>query len=549
MLRFLSVRDFVIVDALELAFEPGFTVLTGETGAGKSILIDALALALGERGEAGVVRQGMKQADIGAEFDSPESLVRWLAEQGLEGDEGRCLLRRVIDGNGRSRAFINGRLVTLAQLREAGEFLIDIHGQHAHLSLVRADAQRDLLDAHAGLGGDARDVAAAFAHWKHLRDALAQAASNAKQLAEERDRVAWQVDELHKIAPLDGEWDEVQREQTRLSHAASLLEGTQGAVDALAEADDALTGKLGAVLSRLEALADYDPSLRNVIETLKPAQIGMQEAARELSQYLRHTELDPERLARTGARVEALHGAGRKYRVAPGDLPAELARLRARLAELQLSADIEALEREAAAAREAYLKPAGVLGTKRVRAAKKLGAQVTAAMQDLALAGGRFEVALQALDEGAAHGLERVEFLIAGHAGVEPRPLARVASGGELSRMGLAIQVIASRAARVPTLIFDEVDAGIGGAVAETIGKMLKALGGERQVLCVTHLAQVASQGDTHWRVAKRAAEGSVVSTVAILGKAERVEEVARMLGGAEITPTTRKAAREMLAA
>ena len=306
-----------------------------------------------------------------------------------------------------------------------------------------------------------------------------------------------------------------------------------------------------------ERMKDHAESMRDTLFDIKPLHRAieaifsrpLQEAARELSQYLRHTELDPERLARTGARVEALHGAGRKYRVAAGDLPAELARLRARLAELQLSADIEALEGEAAAAREAYLKPAGALSVKRARAAKILGAQVTAAMQDLALAGGRFEVALHALDEGAAHGLERVEFLIAGHAGVEPRPLARVASGGELSRMGLAIQVIASRAARVPTLIFDEVDAGIGGAVAETVGKMLKALGAERQVLCVTHLAQVASQGDAHWRVAKRAADGSVLSTVAVLGKAERVEEVARMLGGAEITPTTRKAAREMLAA
>ena len=548
MLRFLGIRDFVIVDALDLEFAPGFTVLTGETGAGKSILIDALALALGERGDAGVIRQGAKAAEISADFDAPAPLEAWLAEQGLESEEGGCILRRVLDASGRSRAFINGRSATLAQLREAGEFLLDIHGQHAHQSLLKGDAQRALLDDHAGLEAEAAAVRAAHARFRQLKEALAQAETNARQLEDERERSAWQVDELDKLAPVEGEWDEVQREHTRLSHAASLIEGAQAAVGALSDDDPAVMGTLSAVLARLEALADYDPNLRGVIEMLEPARIQVQEAAHELSQYLRRADLDPQRLAEVGARVEALHGAGRKFRVAPGDLHAEHARLRQRLTELRFAADIDAMNAELVSARQTYQAAADLLSAGRVKAAKKLARQVSESMQTLALGGGKFEIALPALEQGGAHGQERVEFLVAGHAGVEPRPLAKVASGGELSRISLAIQVITSRGAKLPTLIFDEVDAGIGGAVAEVVGRMLKTLGGERQVLCVTHLAQVASQGDTQWRVAKSQAGGVPVSTVTPLAGSERVEEIARMLGGMEITSTTRKAAREMLA-
>ncbi|HEX4328643.1 MAG TPA: DNA repair protein RecN [Burkholderiales bacterium] len=549
MLRYLSIRDFVIVDRLELEFEPGFTVLTGETGAGKSILIDALALALGERGDPGVIRQGQKQAEISAEFDTPKELDAWLAEHELATEEGGCILRRVLDTGGRSRAFINGRAATLAQLREAGEYLIDIHGQHAHQSLTKGDAQRALVDEHAGLTAEVREVGTLYRRLRQLREALTEAQTNAKRLQEERDQVAWHVEELIKISPQEGEWDEVQREHTRLAHAASLIEGAQGAVEALVDDDDAILGRLAGIIAKLEDLVEYDEGLKNVIDALTPARIQVQEAAHELAQYLRRADLDPQRLAQVGGRLESLHGAARKFRIPPENLPAELVRLRERLAELKLSADLEALQREADAAQQAYLAAAKLLTDKRAKAAKALAKQVAGAMQTLAMAGGKFEIALQPLEEGNATGLERIEFLVAGHAGVEPRPLAKVASGGELSRISLAIQVITSRAAKVPTLIFDEVDAGIGGAVAEVVGKLLKQLGAERQVFCVTHLPQVASQGDIHWRVAKQESGGSTLSSVTPLAKTERVDEIARMLGGSEITATTRKAAKEMLAA
>ena len=549
MLRFLSIRDFVIVERLELQFEAGFTVLTGETGAGKSILIDALAFTLGERGDADVVRKGAKQAEICAEFETGASLDAWLGEHELASEEGGCMLRRVIDASGRSRGFINGRAATLAQLREAGEFLVDIHGQHAHQSLVKGDAQRALLDGHAGLEADVRAVGAAWKRFKQLRDNLKLAESGAKELEAERERVAWSVDELSKLAPREGEWDEVQREHTRLAHAASLIEGVQAAVATLTEMDGAVLASLASVAASLDALADYDPSLKSVMEGLQGAKIQVQEASRDLSQYLRRADLDPERLAQVEARVEALHSAARKFRVAPAALHDTLARAVARLDELAFSSDIEALKRELADAAEKYGISAKALSTKRLRAAKKLTGEVTASMQTLALAGGKFEIGLQPLDEGGAHGLERIEFLVAGHAGVDPRPMGKVASGGELSRISLAIQVITSKAAKVPTLIFDEVDAGIGGAVAEVVGRLLKELGQERQVLCVTHLPQVASQGGQHWQVGKATDKGVTRSTLTVLDKPGRVDEIARMLGGTDISVTTKKAAKEMLAA
>ena len=549
MLRFLAIRDFVIVEALDLEFAAGFSVLTGETGTGKSILIDALALALGVRGDAGVVRQGARQAEVSADFDVPAELRDWLVDNDFASEEGACLMRRVIDASGRSRAFINGRGATLTQLREAGRFLVDIHGQNEHQSLNRAESQRALLDSHAGLGSAAAAVRDAFARYARLRDALADAQSNAQRLSEERERIAWQVEELDRLAPQEGEWDEVQKEHTRLAHAASLIEGARSAIDTLSEGDGAVQATLAAVAARLGVLADYDAALRNIADELEPAAILVQEAARSLAQYLRRAELDPERLAIVERRVEALHAGGRRLRVAPGELHQEHARARERLGQLTLAADLIALDAEVRRAHASYISLAKGLSAARIKAARKLAGLVTAAMQELALSGGRFEIGLVALDEGGAHGLERVEFLVAGHAGVDPRPLAKVASGGELSRIALALSVITSRAASVPTLIFDEVDSGIGGAVAEAVGRQLKNLGHERQVLCVTHLAQVASRADAHWQVAKDTAGGRPVSTVAGLDRGGRIEEIARMLGGAEITATTRKAAREMLAA
>jgi len=550
MLRTLSIRDFVIVDSLELEFHPGFTVLTGETGAGKSILIDALALALGERGDAAVVRSGCERADIAAEFDIqllPE-LGQWLRAAELEGDPGAILLRRVIDKNGRSRAFVNGRPTTLGQLRETGEWLVDIHGQHAHQSLLKTDAQRVLLDAHAGLAALAAQVADAYRHWQKLAQARAEYETHAAQRNAEREQLQWQARELEQLALLPGEWEAVQAEHSRLAHAAGLLEGVQGALDALSEADAACLPLLSGAGTRLEALLPYDAHLREALELIRSGEAQVQEAVYALRHYADRVELDPRRLAAAEARMEAIHGSARKFRLAPEELPEHLRQLQARLAEIEIASNLEVLVKQEQQARTRYFDLAAKLGAGRRKAAAKLGKDVTLAMQGLAMAGGRFEVALNPYPpEGSVHGSEQVEFLVAVNPGVEARALARVASGGELSRISLAIQVITSKAAPVPTLIFDEVDAGIGGGVAEIVGRQLKTLGRERQVLCVTHLPQVAAQADRQWSVSKFGVEGRLKTMVSALDRKARIEEVARMLGGTEITATTRKHAAEML--
>ncbi|KWU28896.1 DNA repair protein RecN [Burkholderia sp. MS389] len=549
MLRHLSIRDFVIVAALDLEFDSGFSVFSGETGAGKSILIDALALALGERADASVVRTGCGRADITAEFTPHDRVARWLDEHAFDAED-TVMLRRVIDANGRSRAFINGTSATLAQLRELGEMLVDIHGQHAHQLLMRPDAQRELFDTHAGLVADAANVARAWRVWRDATQAIDAAKAHERELQLEREKLAWQLAELDKLAPQAGEWDEVSNEHKRLSHSANLIEGVRGALNALSESDDAMLAQLGAIVSKLRSLADYDTALGDALASLEPAEIQLQEAVYSLSHYAQRVDLDPERLAQVETRLDALHSTARKFRLPPDTLHEEHAARRAQLAALDAAADLGALEAAQAKAREAYLADAKRLSKARVQAAKALGTAVTAGMQELSMAGGSFEVALVPLADGGPHGLEQVEFRVAGHPGVPLRPLAKVASGGELARISLALAVIASAASPTPTLIFDEVDTGIGGGVAEVVGRLLHQLGRERQVLCVTHLPQVAARGDHHFQVAKGADErGGTVSSVVALDKASRVEEVARMLGGLEITATTRKHAKEMLAA
>lgn len=549
MLRHLSIRDFVIVAALDLEFDSGFTVFSGETGAGKSILIDALALALGERADASVVRAGCGRADITAEFTPHDRVAHWLDEHAFD-TEDTVMLRRVIDANGRSRAFINGTSATLAQLRELGEMLVDIHGQHAHQLLMRPDAQRELFDTHAGLVADAANVARAWRVWRDATQAIDAAKAHERELQLEREKLAWQLAELDKLAPQPGEWDEVGSEHKRLSHSANLIAGVQGALNALSEADDAMLPQLSAIVSKLRSLADYDTGLGDALASLEPAEIQLQEAVYSLSHYAQRLDLDPARLAQVEARLDALHSTARKFRLPPDTLHEEHAARRAQLAALDAAADLGALEAAQAKAWEAYLTDAKRLSKARAQAAKALGTAVTAGMQELSMAGGSFEVALVPLADGGAHGLEQVEFRVAGHPGVPLRPLAKVASGGELARISLALAVIASAASPTPTLIFDEVDTGIGGGVAEVVGRLLHQLGRDRQVLCVTHLPQVAARGDHHFQVAKGADDrGGTVSSVVPLDKASRVEEVARMLGGLEITATTRKHAKEMLAA
>jgi len=547
MLRTLSIRDFVIVDAIELEFAPGFSVFTGETGAGKSILIDALALALGGRGDASVVREGAAKADITADFSVSEDVAAWLDAHEFADEDGAVLLRRVIDNAGRSKAFINGIAATATQLRELGELLVDIHGQHAHQSLLKADAQRQLLDNQAGLLDEAKAVAAAYKTWRALAKQREEYEVNAKSVLLERERLEWQVGELEKLAVKPGEWADISNEHSRLSHAASLIDGAQEALSAISESESPILSQLSSLTQKLGKLSDVDAALKPVMDALEPAQIQLQEAVYALNDYLDRVELDPARLQQVEGRLEAIHSTARKFRVTPDELPQEHVKLAEELKQLADASDLDALRAQEEKLKAAYTGAAQKLSKGRAKAAKALSEAVTAAMQDLSMSGGRFSIALEAC-EPAAYGLEQVEFLVAGHAGVAPRPLAKVASGGELARIALAISVIASSSTATPTLIFDEVDSGIGGGVAEVVGRLLKRLGQDRQVLCVTHLPQVASQGNQHFQVSKRNDGGKTVSQIEPLDAKSRVEEIARMLGGLEITATTRKHARELLA-
>lgn len=552
MLRRLTIRDFVIVDRLELEFATGFGALTGETGAGKSILLDALGLALGGRAESAVVRRGRDKADIAAEFDPPTDpavsavFSAWLAEHELSIDEGVLILRRVVDAGGRSRAWINGTPVTLAQLREAGDWLADIHGQHAHHALLRGDAQRSLLDTHAGAGALVEEVAAQYREWQRIATLRRNAEQDSAASARERELLGWQLKELDELAFDDAEWAEINLEHGRLAHAASLMEGADETLTALGEGDYAVCATLRHLDSRIAELADVDAGLGDVRELLSSAAIQADEALHALRRYRERLDLDPQRLGEVERRIGAVTDVARKYRVAPEELPGLAAQWRERSETLEAQADPVRLAEAEAAARKAFDVAAARLTAARRPAAEALSREISEAMQTLAMEGGRFEVALEP-GEPSAHGVETVEFRVAANAGQALRSLAKVASGGELSRIGLAIQVMTSRDSATPTLIFDEVDVGIGGRVAEIVGKLLHRLGRDRQVLCVTHLPQVAACADWQWRIAKAERDGETLSEVSPLDDDARIEEIARMLGGVNITSTTRQHAAEML--
>ncbi|MCA3181636.1 MAG: DNA repair protein RecN [Burkholderiales bacterium] len=546
MLTALRLRDFVIVEAVELEFGPGFTVLSGETGAGKSILIDALGLALGARADSGVVREGAPRADIVAEFYTDARLDAWLAERDLAGDPGAVLMRRVVEADGRSRALVNGHPATVAQLREIGESLVEVHGQHASQSLLRPDGQRGLLDRYAGAASELVALAQAHAAWRGLDKELERARTGERELVLERERLQWQADELAQVAPVPGEWDELAAEQKRLANAASLIEGARGLADALSDGDDAIADRLHAIQQKLKPLAAVDASLAPVLELLETAAIQAGEAGSTLCAYADRVDLDPARLAEVEARIGVLYAAGRKFRLPPERLGDELASLRTRLEALVRAQDVEALEHRVEAARADYEKLASALSKRRAKAATTLSKGVSDRIGRLGMQGGRLEIALER-GEPASHGIDRVEFRVAGHAGATPRALGKVASGGELSRISLAISELAAEANPVPTLIFDEADSGVGGAVAEVIGELMRRLGESRQVLCVTHLPQVAAKANQHFSVSKQQDAGRTTSLIEQLDRGRRVEEIARMLGGVAITATTRKHARELL--
>ena len=542
MLRALEVKDFVIIEKASLEFGAGFTVLTGETGAGKSILVDAIELLVGGRGDAALVREGAERAELSGEFDfQAKALAAWLEESDLTGDPGSVILRRTIDRAGRSRCFINGRAVTLAQLKAAGEHLIDIHGQHEHQSLLRPAAQRALLDSHAGNEELVSETAEHYRGWKRLQTLADEAEKTFAQREAERSDLQSLVNDLKKLGPRQGEWDEVSAEHTRLQHGSSLLGGAQSALEALAESEGACLAQLSAVAGRLKSLSAHDDRLKGVVELLESAEAQAGEAARALRQYASRVELDPAALREVEARIEALHAAARKHRVRPEALHELLSDMEKRLRELELAVDPEALRREVAAARARYEEAAKKLSARRRAGAEALGKAVTTGMQQLAMAGGRFAVSLKELTDPGASGAEEIEFEVASHPSLPLRPLARVASGGELSRVSLAIQLVAAKGSPVSALVFDEIDAGIGGAVAETIGRSLKKLGRERQVLCVTHLPQVAAYGNDQWTVAR----SGIKVKLARLDRPARIAELARMLGGAE--STARKHAAELL--
>ena len=542
MLRALEVRDFVIIERASLELADGFSALTGETGAGKSLLVDALELLVGGRGDASLVREGAERAEISGEFDASRPMESWLAERDLAGDPGELVLRRSLDRAGRSRCFINGHVATLAQLKEAGEWLVDLHGQHAHQSLLRTAAQRELLDSHADAEALARDTAQAYRDWKRLEQVAAEANAKFAEREAERADLTERLDDLRKLAPREGEWQEVAAEHKRLQHGSSLLAGAQSSLEALTEAEGAALSQLSAVAAQLRHLSQNDAHLAPIVEMLESAEAQANEAVRELRHYASRVELDPEALREAEARIEALHAAARRHRVRPEELPARMAELERRVHELELAVNPEALEREVAAARARYDASARKLSAKRAAGAQALSKSVTAALAQLAMQSARFNVALSRLEEPSAQGAEAVEFEVASHPSLPLRPLAKVASGGELSRISLAIQLVAAKASPVATLVFDEVDAGIGGAVAQTIGRSLKRLGKDRQVLCVTHLPQVAGSADAQWSVQKSA---GLKIRVHHLDRAARIEELARMLGGGETT--ARRHAAELL--
>jgi len=541
MLKRLALRDFVIVTELEVEFEPGFSVLTGETGAGKSILVDALQLALGSRGDTGLLREGSARTEVGAEFEGlPAGLRPWLDAAGFEAGDS-LLLRRTLDAQGKSRAWINGSPATVGQLREAADHLVEIHGQHAWQRLTRAGDARALLDAQAGVDGSR--IAALHARWKDAAAALRRAREQGDEIERERERLAWQIHELERLAPGPGEWDEINAEHGRLSHAQALIDAARAALDGVSQADGSALEATERALAALQQVLRHDAALAPVVDVLQGAQAQLADAAHSLHAYLDRDRADAARLAEVDGRLAAWHGLARRLRRAPAELPALLAQWRAELQALEAARDASALEAALAAAEQAYRHDAQQLSALRRDAATALARAVTQAMQGLGMAGGRFDVALLPQAEPQSYGLENVEFQVAGHAGATPRALAKVASGGELSRLALAIAVTTSRVrpgadAAGVTLIFDEIDAGIGGTVGDVVGALLKQLGQAAQVLAVTHLAQVAACGDQHWVVRKTQTGGRAHSDLQRVTGEARVAEIARMLGGERLSGT-----------
>lgn len=543
-LKRITLRDFVIVQELALDLQTGFTVLTGETGAGKSILVDALQLALGARADAGYVREGATHTDVCTEFDHPGRLQPWFDEAGIETND-TLLLRRTVDTQGKSRAWINGTPATATQLRFLGDQLLDIHGQHAWQSLTRPDSVRGLLDAYADIS--LQELAACWAQWRADQKILEEARAAQASLQQERERLQWQIAEISKLAPAENEWADLEAQHRRLSHAHTLLEAAQGALATLDREESGAQSSLTRAIAQLQSQEQLEPAFSELADILSSSLAQTSDVIRSLQAYLRHTDLDPDRLADLDARLSQWMTLARRYKRQPAQLPALLQAWKAELQKLDAAADLAGLEAAQASSAKAYQTAARAISLRRTKAAPKLSAAITQAMQGLGMTGGVFEVLVTKASEPALHGLDDIAFLVAGHPGMTPRPIGKVASGGELSRISLAISVTTSELGTASTLIFDEVDSGVGGAVAETVGRLMRQLGRDRQVLAVTHLPQVAAYADHHLMVSKRRNAAGTTSTVTQVMGDQRVTEMARMLGGERPTGTTLAHASEML--
>jgi len=517
MLASLSVHQFVIVEQLDLDLASGFTVMTGETGAGKSILIDALDLLLGGRADSTVIRDGAQKAELAARFEiqnTPHARA-WCEQAGIEPDDQQVLVRRVVDRTGKSRAWINGQPATLTQLKELGETLVDIHGQHAHQALLRPNAQRQL-----------------------------------ERLSLLRDQLNWKIEEISALRLLPSEWESLSEEQKRLSHAAELLQTTQTSLNTIDDDENSLLVQAQRISQRLAQLVDKDPRLQPAIDAIASSAIQLEESADELRKYLDKTDLDPQRLAEVEARVEAIFTVSRKLKLKPEQLLEALTQAQEELAQANQAADIESLKKQAAALSADYQKLADHLSEKRINACQALSVAVNTWFEQLAMGAMRFEAVVEKRASPAAHGQDDIVFTLRNHANAQPYPINKVASGGELARISLAISVVTSSANNIPTLIFDEVDSGIGGNVAHTVGQLLRQLGSGRQVLCVTHLPQVAARGHQHLRVLKQSnpSDATPVSQLQGLTNEDRVDEIARMLGDESAQKTSREHARSLLA-
>ncbi len=545
-LRRIVLRDFVIVSELELDLESGFTVLTGETGAGKSILIDALQLVTGARADTGVIREGAARTDVSAEFDAPVNTQAWLSDAGFDTSDA-LLLRRTVDIQGKSRAWVNGSPATAQQLRTLGEQLLDIHGQHAWQSLTRPDAVRGLLDAYAQLSTQA--LTTAWQSWRQAQAALAQALAAQDSLQRERERLAWQIGEVDKLSPQPHEWEELNTSHSRLSNGQALMDAAQGALLRLEDQESNALGLLNGALQQLQNQSHLEPEFKNLSDVLASSLAQVEDAVHSLHTYLRRAELDPERLAELDARLGQWVTLSRRYKRPADELPALWAAWKTELVQLDAATNLDALKTHEKSTQAAYMAEAKLVSKARAKAAPLLAKAITQAMQGLGMQGGQFVVALEPSPQPMQCGLEDIQFLAAGHAGSTPRPVGKVASGGELSRMALAIAVTTSQLGTAQTLIFDEVDSGVGGAVAETVGRLMQQLGADRQVLAVTHLPQVAACANHHLVVSKQMQGGATLSTVAAVTGEKRVAEIARMLGGEKLSGTTLAHAKEMLQA